>query len=326
MSVIKKLIIAVIITAPIIGAVCYVIFAQPPYLQNLKDSIEYHLNIPDKDVKILFTGDLMFDRGIRYFARINGGNDFIFDKIHSFLQSNDIVISNLEGSITDNVSVSAGTTPGSTNNYFFTFDPSVAQTLYKQNIKIVDLGNNHILNFGRDGLKETKDYLDSAKVNYFGAPDYSKSVSTKIKGIKITFISYNEFSDLPEDTEEEITLKEIEKVKEYSDIIIVFCHWGVEYSLEPNAGQKDLAHQFINKGADLVIGSHPHVVQPSENYNGKTIYYSLGNFIFDQYFSEDVRRGLGVQLEINSQTKILAFKEYNFYLQGNGQTVVELPE
>ena len=137
-----------------------------------------------KYTQLLFVGDLMFDRGIRYFANKNGGNEFIFDKIRPILANNDLVITNLEGPITDRKSISSETKPGSTNNYFFTFDPSVAETLYRENIKLVNLGNNHILNFGWPGLNSTKKYLDKAGVNYFGAPEEQKSIIKEIDGIK----------------------------------------------------------------------------------------------------------------------------------------------
>lgn len=283
---------------------------------NIAYENDYRFVFP-KSAEILFVGDLMFDRGIRYYAEKNGGNDFIFSKISDFLKSNDLVVANLEGTITKNQSVSAGTAPGSTNNYYFTFDPSVAKTLYDNNIKMVSLGNNHILNFGEAGLVETKKYLDIAKVGYFGAPDYPKSTQATINGIKITFINYNEFADSN-------TIEDIKKARNFSDIIIVYAHWGVEYQKNPTEGQINLAHQFIDEGADLVIGSHPHVIQTTEVYKNKKIYYSLGNFIFDQYFSEDVRNGMGVVVKISANKK-LSFTEYNFYLASQGQTILLSP-
>jgi poly-gamma-glutamate synthesis protein (capsule biosynthesis protein) len=271
-------------------------------------------------VKILFLGDLMFDRGIKYYADKNGGNGFIFEKIHAELLNNDLVVANLEGPITNEKSISAGTAPGVADNYFFTFDPSWAKTLFENNIKLVNLGNNHILNFGREGLASTKKYLSEAGVDYFGAPDYPKSISTEIKGVKITFINYNEFSALG-DTEEKATIEEIQKAKKYSDIIIIFSHWGAEY-VGPDQAMRNLARQFVDSGADLVVGSHSHIIGPTETYNEKRIYYSLGNFIFDQYFSEDTRKGLGVIVKIDTQTEQLDFEEKNFYLQSGGQTIL----
>ena len=103
--------------------------------------------------------------------------------------------------------------------------------------------------------------------------------------------------------------------------MVVFSHWGVEYSPASTDSMKSLAHQFIDAGADLVVGSHPHVIEPMEIYNGKRIYYSLGNFIFDQYFNEDVRNGLGVTVRINKETKQMDFSDEYFYLDDNGQTI-----
>ena len=311
----------ILITAAVsTAAVCYMLW----FLEDVKQKpvVVLPTVIQEKQyIQLLFVGDLMFDRGIRYYANQGGSNKFIFDKIHKTLANNDLVIANLEGPITGNKSVSSGTIPGSTNNYYFTFDPSWAKTLADENIKLVSLGNNHILNFGRKGLESTKNYLAEAGVDYFGSPDYPKSVTSKINGINIAFINYNEFSAVP--TEAEGTVEEIQKAKGFSDIIILYCHWGSEYQLTASDSKIDLAHQFVDAGADLVIGSHPHVIQQSEEYNGKKIYYSLGNFVFDQYFSEDVRKGLGVEVKINKNTKQLEFKELNFYLDSNGQTIIK---
>lgn len=323
----KKILFAVLIAAVATAAICYLIFYKLNSQDAGQKSAEKAVIIQPKSyVQLLFVGDLMFDRGIRYYARENGGNEFIFDKISAVLFKNDLVVANLEGPITDNKSVSAGTAPGSAENYFFTFDPSVAETLFDENIRLVNLGNNHILNFGYEGLGQTQKYLDEARVGYFGSPNYPKSISTEISGIKITFISYNEFSDI-RGLEGQATTDQIQKAKGFSDIIILFCHWGVEYAKNPTEAQKELAHQFIDAGADLIIGSHPHVIQDPggapEEYNGKRIYYSLGNFIFDQYFNEDVRNGLGVVLKIDTETKQFKLEEINFYLDSNGQTVIK---
>jgi len=274
------------------------------------------------DLEILFTGDLMFDRGIRHYANKNGSNEFIFDKIYPTLANADLVVSNLEGPITDNKSISSGTEPGSSNNYIFTFDKSVANTLFAENIKLVDLGNNHILNFHNAGVKSTEKYLADAGVEYFGSPNGNKSIIKNVGGFKIAFVSYNEFAEST-NLDQAQTISEIQKLKTQADLTIVFCHWGVEYTAEPTEAIKDLAHQFINAGGDVIIGSHPHVKQSTEIYNNKKIYYSLGNFVFDQYFDEDVRNGLGVILKIDPETKKLEFEDLNFYLQSGGQTIIK---
>jgi len=273
----------------------------------------------------LFAGDLMFDRGIRYYAEKGGGNNFIFQEMSKLLLSNDLALVNLEGPITDEKSISLGTKAGSTNNYFFTFDPSLAKTLFNQNIRMVSLGNNHILNFGSEGLASTKKYLDAAGVEYFGAPG-GRSIVKEIGGVKIAFVSYNEFASSDIKAEQKAAIWEIEKQELQADVVIVFCHWGAEYVKNPSKNIKDLAHQFIDAGADVVIGSHPHVIQDPEEYMSKRIYYSLGNFIFDQHFNEDVRQGMGVIVKINKNTKQLEFEEKSFYLADNGQTIEKSAE
>jgi poly-gamma-glutamate synthesis protein (capsule biosynthesis protein) len=183
------------------------------------------------------------------------------------------------------------------------------------------LGNNHILNFGQAGVSSTKKYLDDANVQYFGAPGGNKSAIKNVNGVNIAFVSYNEFLSSDIIGEQNATIDEIKVARKSAGIVVVFCHWGVEYNLKNTDSQKTLARQFIDAGADLVIGSHPHVIEPMEIYNGKRIYYSLGNFIFDQYFSEDVRKGEGVVVTIDKKTKQLNFVEKHFYLEDNGQTV-----
>jgi len=212
------------------------------------------------DIQILFTGDLMFDRGIRHYAKKAGSNEFIFQKIRPLLLNQDLVISNLEGPITDNPSKSSGTQPGSPNNYIFTFDPSVAKTLWYENIRLVGLGNNHILNFGSDGEKSTHEYLEASGVGFFGSPNADRTITKTIQGIKMAFVNYNEFTGSPAfDQSQAIT--EIQKLKGKVDFIVVFCHWDAEYQPEATEATKNLALQFLNAGADIIIGSHPHVTQ-----------------------------------------------------------------
>ena len=98
-----------------------------------------------------------------------------------------------------------------------------------------------------------------------------------------------------------------------SDYTVVYTHWGDEYELIPNGGQIDLAHQFVDSGADIVIGTHPHVIQSKEVYKGAYIYYSLGNFIFDQYFNEDVRCGAVITFNLDEEG-IISVEEEFIYL------------
>ena len=271
----------------------------------------------DSQSTVLFGGDLMFDRWIRTVARKRGG-DFIFDGLRAEFQKADLVVANLEGPITDNPSVSETSVEGSHDNYVFTFPPETAARLKDENIGLVNIGNNHILNFEEDGVRQTKERLEAAGVGYFGSPlsGDERVAYREIGGVQFGFVNYNEF-----------VLKGYEKVladialaKEQADFVIVYTHWGKEY-VAATPGMKVLAHEFIDVGADLVIGSHPHVVQEREAYRGKMIYYSLGNFVFDQYFRPETQAGLLVRATFDAESNTIETEEIPIRLEHSGQTV-----
>jgi gamma-polyglutamate biosynthesis protein CapA len=265
---------------------------------------------------IMFFGDLMLDRDIMTQIQRKGVAS-LTDKIHRLFWSQDVNLANLEGPITTSQSISAGTVETEPAHFKFTFKPQTADSVLKNlKINLVNLGNNHILNFGTDGLKQTKENLDSDGIKYFGSGEKDDYVVQDLNGLKIAFISYNDFFA----GSKEKAIAEIHDSKNKSDKIIVYAHWGKEYSLSENEKQRTLAHQFIDAGADLIIGSHPHVVQPLEIYNGKAIFYSLGDFIFDQYFSEDVRERLTVGVSIGKNG--FDFYLEPLYLEKNGELVL----
>jgi gamma-polyglutamate biosynthesis protein CapA len=272
---------------------------------------------PSSKIKILFLGDMMFDRYIRQVAEKHGYN-FLFQGTDNLLKGNDLVVGNLEGPITDNQSKSVNTEFGSRENYIFTFDPQTADTLKNHNINLVDIGNNHILNFKEEGREQTKEYLDKSGIDYFCA-DGSRIKTYKLNGLNVGFVCYNQF----ESDAENKTLNDIVEAKGQNDILILYTHWGKEYETVPLEKTKILAHKFIDAGVDLIIGSHSHVVQIKEIYQGKIIYYSLGNFIFDQYFDLNSTRGLAIKVIINPENKNLSFEEYPLALKNNGQTQLE---
>ncbi len=275
-----------------------------------------------KPISILFVGDMMFDRYIREGVNKYGsGNyDHILEPIKEELAKYDLVVGNLEGPITDNQSVSVDTKMDEKNNFRFTFDPVVAKVLSEKNIKLVNLGNNHILNQEERGVEQTKKYLDEAGVSYFGdtgeSGNYFLSRIENVQGTKIGFVNYNYSSE----GSLERAIEEIKKAKGQADLVILYTHWGTEYRVgDPGPVVRNLAHQFIDAGADLIIGTHPHVVEDSEVYNGKKIYYSLGNFIFDQYFQKETMEGLGVKVTINSD-RSMDYNELKFEMTRRGQT------
>jgi poly-gamma-glutamate synthesis protein (capsule biosynthesis protein) len=256
---------------------------------------------PSPVIQLLFTGDMMLDRNVRKIGE-SKGYDYIFDQLTPIFTQADLVVSNLEGPITTNASVSLGSVIGSPQNYTFTFSPTIPSTLVKNNIKLVNLGNNHILNFGKTGLDSTIKYLTTAGIDYFGNTGYPDNrYFIKTLGDKtIGFVNYNQFVKDGDNA----CLADIAAIKDQTDVLIVYTHWGIEYQTVANQTIQSLAHSFIDTGADIIIGSHPHVVQQTEIYNGKYIYYSLGNFIFDQYFSPETQSGLLVKVTIDQDNTI----------------------
>jgi gamma-polyglutamate biosynthesis protein CapA len=267
-----------------------------------------------RETKILFVGDMMFDRYIRQVS-YNKGGDYIFSCISDFLRDSDMVVGNLEGPITENSSVSMFTEPGGDRNFTFTFPTDTAKLLAKNNIKLVSLGNNHINNFGESGITSTKKFLSEAGVEYFGLPSNRESLvdEEEINGNKISFVNYNEFENIPADE----VIEKIKEEKSKGQIVIVYAHWGDEYVAPPQR-VKNIAKKFAESGANFIIGSHPHVVLENEMINNTKVYYSLGNFIFDQYFDKEVSTGL--VLELNIKNGKINVVEHKVLLNEDGRT------
>ncbi|MFW5885208.1 MAG: CapA family protein [Patescibacteria group bacterium] len=273
----------------------------------------------EEDVSLIFLGDLMTDRYIRTVLKKNGDEFLLENRLSEKLQNADGVVANLEGPITSLPSKSVGTEAGSPENYSFTMpEKETLAFLEKQNIQTVNLGNNHILNFGKEGLEKTKRSLDNHQINYFGDPEKKDNyLIESFNGLRIAFVNYNQFSE----NAKARAGKSIEKSQEEADFSILYAHWGDEYSTVSGPDQQSLSRYFIKKGADLIVGSHPHVVQESDIYQGVEIYYSLGNFIFDQYFSPETRKGLLLEAKIQKNGEI-SLKETNIKLEPSGQTAL----
>ena len=239
-------------------------------------------------VNILFVGDIMLDRKVEAQMEKNGFN-YPFEKIAAFLKENDYVFGNLEGPISENP------TKFSLNAMTFAFSDKIIEPFLAANFRILSLANNHTLNTGKEDFNETQELLKKAGIDYVGDPMIC-SEKYIIKG-NLLFLAFNKTFSECQDKE---IIEIIEKIKkENSDkFMVISMHWGGEYKTENSQAQKDLAHKIIDAGADLIIGHHPHVVQGVEKYKDKMIFYSLGNFIFDQYFSEETQEGLAVRLEV----------------------------
>ncbi len=252
---------------------------------------------PDKSqsLRIIIVGDIMLDRNVYNATKRAGENfEYPFLLIADELKKYDLRVANLEGPFT--------TTPFNMKRaqaMSFTFDPQFAQPLAKY-FDVVSLANNHTLNQGEKGLRATRDYLQQAGVEYFGDPlNRATDVGRIIErnGFKIGLIGYHAFGRSESKTIPVIE-REIKEMRPRADYIVVMPHWGAEYKPRASAAQVVVGHRFIDAGADAVIGGHPHVVQNVEEYKGRKIFYSLGNFIFDQYFSKETMEGIMVAVEL----------------------------
>ena len=195
----------------------------------------------------------------------------------SIFSADDLTIANFEGTLTDSED-------REDKEYAFKAPAEYAGILTSGSVEAVNTANNHSHDYGNQGYEDTISALDSAGILNFG---YDKTLVTEVKGIKVGLVGIYELKDHLERKEQ---LKQnIAKVKaEGAQITIVIFHWGNEKEEVPDSNQTTLAHLAIDEGADLVCGHHPHVLQGIEEYKGKNIVYSLGNFCFggNQYPSD----------------------------------------
>jgi poly-gamma-glutamate synthesis protein (capsule biosynthesis protein) len=254
--------------------------------------------IPPSPITILHVGDVMLDRYVQVLIDRHG-IDWVFapllDTYPNFFSDPDLMVMNLEGPF-------AAQRINTTKSIAFRFDPLYAVYLADIGVDVVSLANNHSLDMGSVAFEETKEHLDAVGIRYAGEQYAVTSSSLYIEEVASTTIAFVAINDTHPGTDIDRAIELITYAETVADLTIITIHWGAEYQLVSNERQQMLARQFVDAGADAVIGHHPHVVQEVEMYNGAPIAYSLGNFVFDQYFSVDTQQGLGVRLTILDDT------------------------
>jgi poly-gamma-glutamate synthesis protein (capsule biosynthesis protein) len=251
-------------------------------------------NEQDQKLRLLFTGDVMMGRNVEKLINQNGGG-YPFSKTFNLFKNVDFSIINLEGPIPY---LHKKTESGEMN---FSFGPNTPYILASTSIDIVSLANNHGYDKGEQGFLDTIENLKKVGVATFGNPvsqDFSYIQSYKIEDVSFSLIGFN--ATFPSFSIEE-ALYTIEKVKvDIGGTMIVFMHWGDEYEITSNDYQKEIAAKLFDAGVDFIVGAHPHVTQEIEcRDTGQCVFYSLGNFIFDQYFSKDVEEGFVLYVDLN---------------------------
>ena len=242
---------------------------------------------------IVFTGDVMLGRSVNTRIKKYADPTWPFKNIKSILSDADLTIINLESPFVSDC-------PPTDTGMIFCADPQNIFGLVYAGIDYASLANNHIENFGQKGIDETVSVLENNGIIPTGL---GKPVFNTVKNINYAILS---FTDLPQMDENEM-IKQISESTNSADLIITTFHWGYEYQKDPNSRQVLLAHLAIDSGADIVVGHHPHWTQTEEIYLGKPIYYSLGNLVFDQMWSEETR--LGNILRVTFQDDLLIKKE-----------------
>ena len=242
---------------------------------------------------VLFTGDIMLGRYVHTLSEMYGA-DYPFRKISAELRAHDLTVGNLEGP------VFAGAPETPINSVSFSFLPEKARLLAEAGFDALNLGNNHTYDHGRSKYEETKALLSAEGLLSFGHALYADAggaASVGIRNERLALVGMNATypSFVLEDAEEFVRKIRSEEPEAF---LAVNIHWGEEYQKKSNARQREIAHALADAGADLLVGHHPHLAQEIEVYRGKAIFYSLGNFIFDQYASADTKEGLLVRMSL----------------------------
>lgn len=289
---------------------------------------------PDTAWTLFAGGDILLDRGVSLAIRASkAGADFPFDggtatidglckdcspmgwdlpnekrtgnagAVREVMKAADIAIANLENPAPDNFRWHGTGT-------VFSANPKHIAGLANAGIDWVSLANNHIGDARRAGIVATRENLDDHGIRYSGAGrnrvEAHEASLIDAEGVTVGILGYDTIASYyhagattPGSAKmtKAFLKKDIATARKAgADVVIVFPHWGVEYRARPTDAQRTLAHAAIDAGADLVIGNHPHWVQGMEVYKGKPIWYALGNFVFDQSWSNYTMQGITLEL------------------------------
>lgn len=270
---------------------------------------------PETPVTLAFTGDIMFGRTVNSHMLATSRKDpYPFTHTADFLRSFDLTIGNLECVI----SRLGAPVPKS---YNFRGDPRAYDRLLIAGFDLVSVANNHSGDYGKVAFLDEFLTLPTHGITPIGGGHNKQQAHTPIlktvRGTTIAFLAYDEivpYSFAAGATTpghawlNEADLRhDVARARQSADFVITFVHWGIEYFTSLTGHQRYLAQVAIDSGADLVVGAHPHVIEPHEIYKGKPIIYSLGNFVFDNMYPEVVRRGNILTLTIQ-KNHLLSWK------------------
>lgn len=254
-----------------------------------------------KSVTLLFTGDIMLGRVVESLMERNG-DTYPFKGVYTLLQDADVTIGNFEGSVPE--------LHEKTEPYTFQFSvrEEYLEVLKNVGFDVLSFANNHAYDFGKAGFSHT--LLTCAKYHVVcaGNPQTVTENSYYIQTVDDHKIGYLFLNAVFNTVDQNALTESIHLLQQKTDFVIAYVHWGNEYEHTHSKEQEVLAHALVDAGTDLVVGHHPHVVQDVEMYNERLIVYSLGNFIFDQYFSDEVMEGMLLEVTLGAHTVRYVFR------------------
>ncbi|MCV4232605.1 CapA family protein [Virgibacillus sp. LDC1] len=265
-----------------------------------------------KRVVMHFAGDTLFSGKVED-ALKNHGYDYPYKHLGTAFLEDDLTVLNLETPVTN------GGVGAANKKFVFKSSPDVLPALRDAGVEAVNLANNHILDQGQEGLLDTLKHLKDHDIRYVGAGRNEEEAFApqyfELQGMTVALLGFSRV--LPETTWYALenrpgvagaydhvlpkAVKAIQAARSKADLVVVIAHWGEELHKAPNVHQINLSRAFIDGGADLIIGGHPHVLQGLEQYKGKWIAYSTGNFIFTKSSNEDTWKTAVFQASCSNQ-------------------------
>lgn len=297
----------------LVAGVLYFFGKTSSYEKFVREYVVEGYNEEQKTLPLVFTGDIMLGRYVETLMNIHG-DAYPFGEVADFLRSR-VTIANLEGSIPK---VHIPTRPFT---MVFSFSSKIPKILKENGIRAVSLANNHSLDQGSDGYENTKLVLDEVGIGHFGG--YSTTLpehfETYLKDTSVIVYGINMISGTW-DKQAAYDVTKLLRDQYPQSLLIAYIHWGNEYDLKQGQEQELFAHALVDRGVDAIVGAHPHVTQGIEVYKGVPIFYSLGNFIFDQYFSKEVERGYLISLDRDGDALV-----YSLIPVGSKRSKVSFP-
>ena len=261
----------------------------------------------DSEITFVAFGDLLAHEPIYRYGLNNGGNfDFLFENVKDVIADSDVAVINQETPLTDQ--------PSMYSDYpRFGTPVQIGEAIADAGFHVVTCATNHALDRGAEGVGFTKDFFDSSHISCLGIQsteekDYQAFKVIARNGVQFALLNYTYGTNgipVPDENphmvhlldDEEKIRSDIAEAETAADFVIVFAHWGTEYEEPPDDFQKKWAQVFLDSGVDILIGTHPHVMQPYEvltdnSGHNMLVYYSLGNFISAQPEKSCVKGGM----------------------------------